>query len=221
MKKLILILFSCLSLVVFSAAHADNKSEKNQSGSSFKSGKKSGKSQSGGLPALADEVAELRLMIEALQWQVGGSDDPYSGIYTVSLVENQIYGCGFTNDPAVLLGTPAFISYLQAQGISSSTTRVAYFDVAADGGQLIVPDYLISIQELRGSGRFESEVRAEDGSIVTIAADGSLLFDAGPESVFRGQMSADGSTFVAQVFGIFNEEECVDSYMVSMVGVRK
>lgn len=206
MKKLFLNILFGISLFVFSVAQAQNSNPK---------------SQAGGLPALAREVAELRAMLEALQGQIGEPSDPYSGTYTVSLVEQTIFGCGITNDPGALLGTPAFIHYLQDQGISSTSSRVAWFDAEAAGNQLLIPSHSLSIQELRLSGTYESDVRQEDGFVVTINEDGSLTLDTGNNSVVRGQMSADGSSFVAQAFGLLDEDGCDDSYVVSLTGVRK
>jgi hypothetical protein len=211
-KKFIIILFSCVMVTAFSAAQAADRSSKS---------KKSSKSQSGGLPALAVEVQELRALIEALQGQLNESADPYTGTYVVSLAEHNAFGCGFTNDPVSLLGSPDFLAYLQAQAISSTTTRIAYFEVESDGLVLSVPDYLVSAQELRLSGSYEERVVVDGNFNVTIAADGSLLADAGDGSIFRGQMSADGSSFVAQAFGLFDENGCDDSFIINLVGVRK
>ena len=210
MKKLIVIL-SVLALMV-SASPSMAKSKKSD---------KSSKSQAGGLPALAVEVAELRALIESLQAQVGTDDDPYAGIYAVTLVENATYGCGMTTDPASVLGTPAGLGYFQDQAISSDTTRSAFFTATSDGMSLSIPNYNLLSQELRLSGSYEEDLRVEGNIDVSIAADGSLFFDPGPESQFYGQMAADGSAFTVLARGHFIVGDCDDSYVVMITGMRK
>jgi len=210
MKKLVVIL-SVLALMV-SASPSMAKSKKSD---------KSSKSQAGGLPALAVEVAELRALIESLQAQVGTDDDPYAGTYAVILVENATYGCGMTTDPASVLGTPAGLGYFQDQAISSDTTRSAFFTATSDGMSLSIPNSSLLSQELRLSGVYEEGLRVEGNISVSIAADGSLFFDPGPESQFYGQMAADGSAFTVLARGHFIEGDCDDSYAVMITGMRK
>ena len=180
---------------------------------------KNDNSQAGGLPALAAEVAELRALVEALQDQAGG-EVSYAGTYAVSYFESGNFGCGFTNDPATVIGTPGFLAYLQAQGISSTVSRTAYFTADSDGNVITFPSFALTVQEVRLSGTAEFETRFEDSFAATIAPDGSLLLDAGPGAVFSGQMSDDGSSFVAHAHGQFVEDDCDDSFAVIAVGVR-
>jgi len=182
---------------------------------------KSSKSSKGGVPALAVEVAELRALVESLQAQVGSDDDPYSGSYAVTLVENTIFGCGLTIDPASVLGTPAGLGYFQNQAVSSHSARSAVFTATADGMTLSIPDYNLLAQELRLSGLYEEDIRVEGNINIGIAADGSLFFDPGPESEVYGQMASDGSAFTVLARGHFVEEGCDDSYTVMMTGIRK
>lgn len=210
MKKL-LIMLSVLALMA-SASPSMAKSKKSG---------KSSKSQSGGLPELAVEVAELRALLDALQIQVGTGDDPYAGTYAVTLVENTIFGCGLTTDPATVLGTPGGLGYFQNQAISSHTSRSAVFTATSDGMTLSIPNYNLLIQELRLSGFYEEDVRVEGNIDLDIAADGSLIFDPGPESQVYGQMASDGSAFTVLARGHFTEEGCDDSFTVMMTGMRK
>jgi hypothetical protein len=180
-----------------------------------------GISQAGGLPALAAEVAELKALIESLQAQVGDNDDPYAGIYSVTMVENGIFGCGATTDPASVFGTSGTLGYFQDQAISSYSTRSAVFTATSDGLSLSIPDYYFLTQELRLSGFYEEGSRIEGDISATIAADGSLLFDPGPESEFFGQMAADGSAFTILARGHFIEGYCDDAYTVMLTGIRK
>ena len=180
---------------------------------------KNDNSQAGGLPALAEEVAQLRAMLEALQDQVG-TGASYAGSYAVTFFENGNFACGSTNDPVPLFGTPGFPMYLQDQGISSTNTRSSWFSVDSDGNVISFPSFPLRVQELRLSGTPEIETRFEDSFDVTIAPDGSLLLDAGPGASFYGQMSDDGSSFVVHVVGQFDEGDCTDTFAVIAVGVR-
>ncbi len=210
MKKLVVI----LSVLALMASASPSMAKSKKSG-------KSDKSSKGGVPALQVEVAELRALIEGLQAQIGTNDDPYAGSYAVTLVESTIFGCGLTTDPGTVLGTPAGLGYFQNQAISSQTTRSAVFTATSDGLSLSIPDYTLLIQELRLSGLYEEDTRVEGNIVATIAADGSLLFDAGPESEFFGQMAADGSAFTALARGRFLEGGCDDAYTVMLTGIRK
>ncbi len=210
MKNLLVI----LSLLVFVAASSPSMAKSKKSD-------KSSKSQSGGLPELALEVAELRSLVESLQGQVDAGADSYAGSYAVTLIENNKFGCGLTTDPASVLGTPAGLGYFQDQAISSTTTRSAVFTATSDGSVLSIPNYTLLTQELRLSGAYEEELRVEGDFNAAIGADGSLFVDPGPESQFYGQMSADGSIFTILARGLFTEESCDDSYIVMAIGVRK
>lgn len=204
MKRKLLALATCTLLGLTVTVHAQNGNS----------------SQAGGLPALAAEVAELRALIESLQGQVGGEVD-YSGTFAVTMLEIGRFGCGFTNDPASLLGTPLFIEYLGTQGISSSTTSSAFYEAESDGWTLSIPEYQLKRQQLRLSGVHETETRTEGPFDVDINADGSLSFDPGAGTEFAGQMAVDGNSFNVLVRGQFIENGCDDSFTVLISGVRK
>ncbi|MEX0618029.1 MAG: hypothetical protein WDZ76_10750 [Pseudohongiellaceae bacterium] len=176
-------------------------------------------SQAGGLPALALEVAELRALVEQLQGQVG--EPSYAGSYVVNIFENGIFGCGTGNDPASVIGTPAFLAYLQRQAISSTSQSSTIASAISDGMTLSVFSHYRIRQELRLSGTFETDVPYDEGFDVAIGPGGELSLDAGEDVVFEGQMSDDGSTFIIAVAGQFEEEDCADAFTVSAVGVRK
>ncbi len=172
-------------------------------------------SQAGGLPALAAEVAELRALLEALQGQVG--EPSYAGTYSVNLFEKGIFGCGSGNSPL-----PGGLSgYLQTQGISSTSQSSTLVEAISDGNTLSVAGHSRIRQELRLSGTFETDTPFDSAFDIDIAADGSLSLDAGPDVVFEGQMADDGSSFVVAVTGQFIEDDCIDAFTVTAVGVRQ
>lgn len=207
MKTTTKILITLLTLAGFSGAFAKNGNGGNQN-------------QAGGLPALAEEVAELRALLEDLQGQIGDGSDPYVGRYSVNLVEWSSYGCGISNDPFAAAASGMLLSYLANQGISSTITRTANFEVDSDGMTLFTPQYTLLSQELRLSGQYEEDTRIEGGYNVAIAADGSLSVPQATAQV-SGQMSADGSAFTLLVRETFDDNGCDDAYAVLLTGVKK
>jgi hypothetical protein len=199
-KSLVLTLLSAASLLgAAGASHAQST-----------------KNQAGGLPALADEVAALRTLVEDLQEEVGGSGDPYAGTYGVTLVETALFGCGVGNPPP----TGPLLPYLMPQANSSVAVRSSTFEAASDGSTLTVPDFTLLTHELRLSGRYQTETPIEEGAALIIGGDGSLHADFG-DAVLTGQFSSDGSLFTALVQGRSPEGSCVDAWTVNLTGVKK
>ncbi|MES2605458.1 MAG: hypothetical protein V4603_11010 [Pseudomonadota bacterium] len=179
------------------------------------------KSQAGGLPALAQEVAALRALVAQLQEQVGGNADPYTGTFAVTLVETSMFGCGVSDFPPP---PPTSLQpYLARQAASSLSVRSASFDVEANGTVLLVPAFELLTQELKLSGKYATDTRIEGSEAIVIAGDGSLYADLGDSEV-TGQIANDGSMFSAVVRGRSLDEPpgtCEDVWTVNLTGVRK
>jgi len=176
------------------------------------------KSQAGGLPALAAEVAALRAMVEDLQSQNPG--DPYAGTFAVTLVETSLFGCRPANPPPPPVYVPQYFLPLNSSSVS---IRSASFDVEADGSTLHVPEFELLTQELRLSGKYDTDTRIEDALQLVIGGDGSLHADFGDTQV-SGQFAQDGSMFSALVVGSnLNTPAggCQDVWTVNLTGVRK
>lgn len=193
-----------LALTLTSGLQAKNHKDDNEK-----------KSQKGGLPALEQRVAALESLVTDLQGAGG-----FSGEYHTTLFETGSFGCGMTNDPAALLGTPAFIEYLGKQAISSATTRTANFVAEADGDSLYFPEYVTNIQEIRLSGTPEQDTRLEGNISIDISDSGELSVDAGPDVTTSGYMSANGDNFTFMATGLFDEAGCDDAFSVIAIGNR-
>ena len=63
--------------------------------------------------------------------------------------------------------------------------------------------------------------RIEGDVDLNIAADGSILFDAGPDVSVAGQFSESGEVFTLQVSGSFVEGDRNDDFMEIGIGVPK
>jgi hypothetical protein len=178
----------------------------------------SAKSQSGGLPELAAEVAALRAAVQELQEQVSGGD-PYTGTYAVTLVETALFGCRIANAPP-----PApnyFPPYFAPLTASSVSVRSASFDAEADGSVLSIPDFDMLTQELKLNGFYMADAYIEDGADLTIGGDGSFSADL-DDAQLNGQFSDDGSLFTALVVGNAPVTGgCKDVWTVNVTGVRK
>lgn len=177
------------------------------------------KSQAGGLPALAAEVDELRALIEQLQGQVGVPS--YAGTYTVNIFETGMFGCGTTTDFGSVAGTPAFFGYMAMQAISSMTQSSTLVEAVSDGSTLSIGSYNRQRQELRLSGKFETDLPFDNSFSLNIGPNGELFVDIGPDVVLEGQMADDGSSFIIAITGQFSEDDCADAFTASIVGVRK
>lgn len=184
---------------------------------SVASAQTSSKSQAGGLPALADEVASLRAAVQALQAQVGDNTNPYSGAFAVTVFETGVFGCGTTNGPPPGPLQP----YLNTQGISSVSLRSGAFTAQANGMVLTVPQFPMLSQELRLSGNYQTDTEAAGGVEIVIGGNGSLSADLGPYGQVSGQFARDGSTFTALVRGSSVEGICDDAFTVLLTGVKK
>lgn len=176
------------------------------------------KSQAGGLPALAAEVDELRALIEQLQGQVGAPS--YAGTYTVNIFETGMFGCGTTTDFGSVAGTPAFFGYMAMQAISSMTQSSTLVEAVSDGSTLTIGAYNRQRQELRLSGKFETDLPFDNSFSLDIGPNGELIVDVGPDVVLEGQMADDGSSFIIAITGQFSEDDCADAFTASIVGVR-
>ncbi|MEQ8407815.1 MAG: hypothetical protein RKH07_06025 [Gammaproteobacteria bacterium] len=176
------------------------------------------KSQAGGLPALAAEVDELRALIEQLQGQVGAPS--YAGTYTVNIFETGMFGCGTTTDFGSVAGTPAFFGYMAMQAISSMTQSSTLVEAVSDGSTLTIGAYNRQRQELRLSGKFETDLPFDNSFSLDIGPNGELFVDVGPDVVLEGQMADDGSSFIIAITGQFSEDDCADAFTASIVGVR-
>ena len=176
------------------------------------------KSQAGGLPALAAEVDELRALIEQLQGQVGAPS--YAGTYTVNIFETGMFGCGTTTDFGSVAGTPAFFGYMAMQAISSMTQSSTLVEAVSDGSTLTIGAYNRQRQELRLSGKFETNLPFDNSFSLDIGPNGELIVDVGPDVVLEGQMADDGSSFIIAITGQFSEDDCADAFTASIVGVR-
>jgi hypothetical protein len=179
----------------------------------------SSKSQAGGLPALAEEVAALRAMVEDLQEQIGDGSDPYAGTYTITTHETGLHGCG------IIPVGPGNPQYLQRQAGSSVSVTSSIFDATSDGSTLSVPEFDTFTQELRLSGIFTTETDNEVPRTIAINPDGSMENDIG-NAIFSGQFSDDGSLFTAVVVGgeiSGSGPNCAgnDAWTVHVTGVRK
>lgn len=177
------------------------------------------KSQAGGLPALAEQIANLQSLVFELQTQVdeiSEGSDPYVGDYMAFQFENNQYGCGTTLEP--LPGQ--IFSYLQNQGISGTSAFAGVHSATADGNTLSFSGANISRNELRLSGKFETSSFSEGPFSATIGADGSLSIEAGDYIV--GQMADDGSSFVILTQGSEpdNNGACTDAWTILNIGVR-
>lgn len=176
------------------------------------------KSQAGGLPALAAEVDELRALIEQLQGQVGAPS--YAGTYTVNIFETGMFGCGTTTDFGSVAGTPAFFGYMAMQAISSMTQSSTLVEAVSDGSTLTIGAYNRQRQELRLSGKFETDLPFDNSFSLDVGPNGELFVDVGPDVVLEGQMADDGSSFIIAITGQFSEDDCADAFTASIVGVR-
>lgn len=182
-----------------------------------------GNSQAGGLPALAEQIANLQSLVFELQAQVdemGGASDPYVGNYMAFQFENNQYGCGTT------LAPPAgqLLSYLQNQGISSTSAFAGVHSATADGDTLTFSGADIVRNELRLSGKFETSAFSEGPFSAAIGEDGSLSIEADNEAdnFIVGQMADDGSSFVILTQGAEpdNNGTCTDAWTILNIGVR-
>lgn len=193
MKNIKVLILACSLLGLVNTAQAQSNNPKNQSG---------------GLPALENEVAVLRLKIAELEAQINDTGDPYTGVYSVSVYSSELFGgCPPSTPP-----NPPTI-----------TSGVALFDVIADGVSVEIPAHQISMQRLRLNNTLTTFLEDESSFTVTIAADGSLHAETAPNELFQGQMSDDGSSFVAQLFGksVSSPGSCSDSFISTAIGVRK
>ncbi len=193
MKNIKLLILACSLLGLVNTTHAQSNNSK---------------SQAGGLPALANEVAILSLKLAELEAQINDTGDPYTGVYSVSVYTSELFGgCPPSSPP-----NPPTIS-----------SGVALFDVVADGVSVEVPAHQKSMQRLRLNNTLSTFLEDEDSFSITIAADGSLHAETAPNELFQGQMSDDGSTFIAQLFGksISSPGSCSDSFISTAIGVRK
>ncbi len=178
------------------------------------------KSQAGGLPALAEEVASLRALVLNLQQQVEGGD-PYTGTFAVTLVETAFFGCGVGLPPS----PPALIpAYIVPQSISSVSTRSSSFDAEADGSVLLLPEFELFTQEMRLSGKYLTNTEVEGPIELVIGGDGSLSANL-PNTEVSGHIASDGSmlSLVATGHEVVPTPggTCTDVYTVNLTGVRK
>jgi hypothetical protein len=179
------------------------------------------KSQAGGLPELANEVAALRALVHSLQDQISGSGNPYAGTYTITTHETGLHGCGIQS---VGPGNP---QYLPRQAGSSVSVTSTIFDAVSNGSVLAVPQFDTFTQELRLSGIFSAGSDIEVPRQIDISPTGSMEEDvANGNALFSGQFSDDGSLFTAVVVGYEADTDgpgplCDDSWTVHLTGVRK
>lgn len=182
----------------------------------------SSNSMAGGLPALAAEVEKLKQQIASLQNSVSPAYPAvYAGSYFVVLAESGSFGCGTTNNPAALLGTPAFAQYLSKQAISSNTADTAVFTVESDGYSLQFPEFTDLRMELRLSGKLEFYNSTQEAFSIDINGDGSLAVDPALETdYFSGQMSSNGNIFTILAGGNDVEDTCIDGHSTMLIGIR-
>lgn len=183
----------------------------------------SSKSQAGGLPALAEEVAALRAMVLDLQQQIGGSADPYSGTYAVTIVETGLFGCRMIDPPAP---PPTYVQPFFGPLLPSSVAvRSASLEAEADGSTLVIPEFVMLSQELKLSGYYQPYTNPSEGELqLTIGGDGSFTYQF-DDSVLEGQFSRDGSLFSALVVGRALDKPstvgCEDVWTAHVLGVKK
>ena len=138
----------------------------------------------------------------------------------MNIFETGMFGCGTTTDFGSVAGTPAFFGYMAMQAISSMTQSSTLVEAVSDGSTLTIGAYNRQRQELRLSGKFETDLPFDNSFSLDVGPNGELFVDVGPDVVLEGQMADDGSSFIIAITGQFSEDDCADAFTASIVGVR-